>query len=63
MKKNKGGRPKEIDGETIRVTYNLTIDQADFVLKQAKMRGIKKSEAMRGLIDYVIAQFEQRKSS
>lgn len=60
MKKNKGGRPKHIKGETIRVTYNITVEQANFILKQAETRGISESEAMRGLIDYVMAQLSRR---
>lgn len=63
MKKNKGGRPKEIKGDTVRVTYNLKIEQANFVVVEAKKMGVSESEIMRCLIDYVIAQYDVRRTS
>jgi hypothetical protein len=57
-KVNKGGRPKEIEGKTIRVTYNLKLAQADFIAFEAEKMGVSESEIMRCLIDYVIAQYE-----
>jgi hypothetical protein len=58
MKKNKGGRPKEIEGDTVRVTYNLKLAQADFIAFEAEKLGVSESEIVRCLIDYVIAQYE-----
>lgn len=46
MKKNKGGRPKEIEGDTVRVTYNLKTEQANFVVVEAKKMGVSESEIM-----------------
>lgn len=61
--KNKGGRPKEIEGDTVRVTYNLKTEQANFVVVEAKKMGVSESEIMRCLIDYVIAQYDVRRTS
>jgi hypothetical protein len=57
MKKNKGGRPKEIKGETIRCCYNLTLIQANFIVAHAVKNEVSESEMMRALIDYVMAQY------
>ena len=62
-KKNKGGRPKEIDGETTRVSYYLTVVQANFVIMEAEKQGVSESEIVRGLIDYMRANAESMKKS
>ena len=57
--KRKVGRPKTIDGDTIVVTYNVTVEQANFIVDQATENGVTESEIMRGLIDYVRAQYRK----
>jgi hypothetical protein len=55
-KKNQGGRPNVL-GDTVRVTYNLTLIQANFIVAQAMKNEATESEMMRALIDYVMAQY------
>lgn len=47
----------------MRVTYNLKTEQANFVVVEAKKMGVSESEIMRCLIDYVIAQYDVRRTS
>lgn len=56
--KKKTGRPKTIKGKTIRVTYNITVDQANFIVDEATKHAVTESKIMRGIIDYVIAQYK-----
>lgn len=57
--KRKVGRPKTIKGDTIVVSYNLTLEQANFIVDEAAKNEVTESEIMRGLIDYVMAQYKQ----
>ena len=58
MKKNKGGRPKEIQGETTRVTYYLTVEQAEFIVEKAVENSVSESEIVRSYIDYLRSHTE-----
>lgn len=59
-KKKRGrGRPKTIKGETIRVSYNITVAQANFIVDEAEKSEATESEILRGMIDYIMAQYKQ----
>jgi len=58
MKKKKKPGPKPLINGTRR-TYNISLNNALFVRALAEAEGVTESEIMRGLIDYVQAQYEQ----
>lgn len=58
-KKRRVGRPKTIKGDTIRVSYNITVAQANFIVDEAAKSEATESEILRGMIDYIMAQYKQ----
>lgn len=58
-KKRRVGRPKTIKGDTIRVSYNITVVQANFIVDEAAKLDVTESEIMRGVLSYVMAQYKQ----